>query len=236
MSITISLRAPEGEKSEFIGASSLFSVSMGVDKILMQGICLEKTIEIINRTFSKCDIVISDALQKFNLMTLYPELKEEKALAMAIAIGDGWLEKNQYLLAELSIPYNVFRWSDWLSLPTYQDKYSYVNNLFQKDKNFQTAVESSVKIYFDRKAKSKNDIQYIYLESHLAIAYNFVLEEAAVMLLWCDAEYDFELHPSKRSPALTYLHDIYYGFKKNRKLKQGRIKILGSHDELLKVV
>ncbi len=228
MSISIALRAPEGQKSEFLGASSLFSISMGVDKILMQGDCLEKTIDIINITFGRCDIVISDALQRFNLMSLYPELSEDKAIDMAIAIGDSWLEKNQDILSNLVIPHQIFRWSDWLSAHHYQEKYKFVCNLFEHNSEFKKVVKASTRKYFERKAKQEDvSLKDVYLKNNMAIAYHFVLEEAAIMLLWCDAGYDFELHPSSRSPSLVFLHGIYYEGKDKKYLRQGRIKVLG---------
>jgi len=76
MSLAISLRAPEGDKSELLGASALFSISMG-EKILMEGDCLEKTIAIINATFGSCDIVVSDFLQRFNIIQDNPYLSVE---------------------------------------------------------------------------------------------------------------------------------------------------------------
>ena len=35
------------------------------------------------------------------------------------------------------------------------------------------------------------------LNPYIMNAYKFVLEESAIMLLWCDAGYDFELHDTQ---------------------------------------
>jgi hypothetical protein len=229
---SVSLRAPEGEKSEFIGASGLFSISMGIDKILMQGTCLKDAITIINSTFRCCDIVVSDTLQRFNFMSLYAGLSEDEALEMAVEIGDKWLSKSRQILANLAIPHKIFRWSDWLNSANYQEKYDYVSKLFQEDEDFKNSVKISTQKYLDRKIRY-NSYQYENIQNfqhQLENAYKFVLEESAIMLLWCDAGYDFELHPSQRSPALVHLHKLYYQNKDNKKLRQSRIKILGCYE------
>jgi hypothetical protein len=232
---SVSLRAPEGEKSEFIGASGLFSISMGIDKILMQGMCLSDVIDIIDNTFGCCDIVVSDALQRFNFMSLYPGLSEDEALEMAIEIGDNWLKKSSQILANLTIPHKIFRWSDWLNSCNYQEKYNYVFKLFEDNEDFKSSVKVSTQKYLERKLKY-NSYQYesvLSFQYQLENAYKFVLEESAIMLLWCDAGYDFELHPSQRSPALVHLHRLYYQNKDNKKLRQSRIKILGCYEDNL---
>jgi hypothetical protein len=234
MSLAISLRAPEGDKKEFSGATSLFSVSMGIDKILVQGKCLEKIVEAINPIFSKCDIVISDTLQRFNLMLRYPDMSEEKALQVAADIGNNWLEKNENILKKLNIPFKIYKWNDWLNHQDFQRHYEYVCNLMNEEPDFAISIMHSIKEYFKR--KTKQDDSDVLLNKAMPLAYNFVLEEAAVMLLWCDVGYDFELHPSNRSAALTYVHKLYYKDKNQRYLKQCRIKILGKHEEITRII
>ena len=227
-SFKVCLRAPEGKKEEFQGASGLFSISMGLKKILMQGRCLEETIKIINSTFSRCDIVLSDTLQRFNVLSENPEITEEKARERTLSIGGCWLEKNDLILQKITIPHRISRWDDWLNSSFYQEKYRFVSSLFEHDRVFQDRVQKSVSKYFNRQEKNQ-PLGATHDLTRMLLASKFVLEETAVMLLWCDIGYDFELHPSPRNDALVYVHALYQLGKPGiPKLRQSRVKILGS--------
>jgi tRNA-dependent cyclodipeptide synthase len=236
MSVAISLRVPGGEKSELQKSKGLFSISMGLDKILMHNECLKKTIAAIDATFDSCDVVVSDTLQRHNLMMKNPELSEEQAYVITSKIGDGWLSKNSHILSDFSIPYRVFRWSEWLQDSHYKEKQIFVEQLFRKDLGFRVAVAKAVRTYHERKSENSTLVLTDYLEAKFELAHHFVIEEAAVMLVWCDLGYDFELHTSNRSDALTYVHDVYYSNQELKKLRPARIKVLGTYNEVYQVV
>ncbi len=124
MSVKVVLRAPEGEKEEFLGSSSILSISMG-KKILLQAECLDQTINLINSTFASCDIVISDALQRFNFMAEIQNFNEKSAMVKALLMGDRWLEKNLSILSKLRIKHRITRWMDWLNASNYSQKYEF---------------------------------------------------------------------------------------------------------------
>jgi hypothetical protein len=225
--LKVCLRAPEGKKEEFLGSKCLFSISMGMHKILMQGKCLEETIKIINSTFSFCEIVVSDALQRFNVLAEDPQSSEEEAFIKAVSIGNKWLTSQMHLITALEIPYKISRWNDWITTNFYTEKYQFVTALFESDATFQSLVQLSAEKYFKRQKLSQSE-QYIADLNRRLFASRFILEEAAVMLLWYDRGYDFELHPSPRNEALVYVHQKYHAEKLGApKLKQSRIKVLG---------
>ena len=235
MSLKISLRVPGGDKAELLKTKGLLSVSMGIDKILMRDDCLKKTIYAINNTFESCHIVISDVLQRFNLMIKYPELSEEEAFAMAYEVGESWFTDNTAILNEFKIPYQIFRWTDWLNKNSYKEKERFIYELFDHDTGFRFSVAESIKKYYERKSVMENIFSLQdYLELDFKSAHRFILEEAAVMLLWCDAGYDFELHTSNRNAALVYAHTLYHNNNGVIKLKQSRIKVLGDYNEIPK--
>jgi hypothetical protein len=235
MTVTIALRVPGGNKAELFNSHGLFSISMGIDKILMREDCLKKTIHEINTTLKSCHIVVSDSLQRFNLMMRDQNLSEEDAFKISCEIGNQWLKHNVKILDEFLIPYKLFRWTDWLTKNDYKDKHKFVSLLFESDTNFRMAVAESIKKYYERKTVLENPPHlHYYLEPHFELAHRFILEEAAVMLVWCDAGYDFELHTSNRNAALAHVHRYYYQNNNIVNLKPSRIKVLGNYDSVSK--
>ncbi len=191
-------KAPEEDKLRF--SVSTCSVTISVGQHSQEGAKLAATINIINKKFKSCAIMVCDSLQRHTLKigrTHSATILHEKANK----IGAQWLKDNQQYFSFFSIPFEIIRWDTWLAHPQYNTKRNIINNLFNTNIDYQNQLLLAANIFIGR----YQAINYITLnfENALHDSIEYLKEECAVMLLWADKKYNFEIYPSKRNAAFA---------------------------------
>ncbi len=164
-----------------------------------EGDKLAAALKLIGSRFKSCDIIICDSLQRHTL-EVNNGLSKEEAYKESIKLGDQWLYRNKDYIYDLSIPFKIIRWDQWLKKESYSDSKVLVDSLFLKNCRYNNAFVMASRKFVDRyKLKQQKYIDYDYL-SNKCIEY--LKEECAVTPVWIEEKYDFIVYPGKRTDAM----------------------------------
>lgn len=199
----VSFLCPDEDKQKFI--SSNCSVTISIGQKAQEGYKLAATLSLINKHFKQCTIMVCDTLQRHTL-AIDNKFKKEELYTISKKMGDDWLENNTPYFGIFNIPYQIIRWDSWLESPNYNNKRNLINALFEEKKEYQQAFYQVTDQFYERYKK-----RYSFKNVNLDLLYPYCLEylkeECAVMLLWADKGYNFEIYPSKRNKAMEATHE-----------------------------
>jgi tRNA-dependent cyclodipeptide synthase len=192
-------------KDQFKEAKCALPISVG--QPYHEGEKFKATIELLNKHFKECMIIVCDSLQR-HTMAIYDETASEEELHQrAIHEGDQWIERNIEIIKQLRIPYQIKRWDDWLNRPSYHSYKTELDNLYLLDKNFQLIANKTAEFFLSRFLKKQSGSNNVNRISQLSLEY--LKEEAAIIPLWTEEKIDFELYPAKRVETMTFSYSHF---------------------------
>lgn len=232
---------PAKERQLFSSSSCLMPISVG--QSIHEGKKFEAVIQLVNRSFQQCTILIDDSVQRHTLAidkVIEPQMLYEEALTL----GSQWVIRNKQVYSQLTIPYQVMRWDDWLKHVDYINQWEKIKKLYETDKQYKAAIHRNIDEFltrfFARKEYPKD------LNRSFQLCLDYLLEECAVMCLWTQGCYNFELYPSGRNKAMEatyerliktsfphYLRPVAIRFKK---YPEPRMECLASRDAFLETL
>jgi len=162
---------------------------------------LNATINLINKHFKECTIMVCDTLQRHTIQML-EKCSKQQAYKLAFDNGDQWIKRNQKTYEQLTIPYHIMRWDGWLHATEYKKQRTLTNNLYKTDSSFQDVANETIINFLTRKNFPNN-------KNNLAYCLEHILEECSVMPLWTTKNFSFELYPSHRSKPLILAHKFF---------------------------
>lgn len=198
----IYLKASQQEKANF--SESTCSVTISVGQKTQENEKLAATIKVINKSFKECTLMVCDSLQRHTLAINNPTDMQE-LYDQTIKIGDQWMQSNKQFFSIFTIPYSIIRWDTWLAHNDYQEKRQIINNFFNTIPSFRKAFQNTANTFL---ARYQSRIGQVALGRNKAQEYclEYLKEECAVMLLWADKGYNYEIYPSKRIEAMEATH------------------------------
>lgn len=176
------------------------TLTISIDNPMTTNRQLKSIIYKINETFSSCDFVVCDTLNRYNIMMKDSSISEKEAKELAYKEGDLWLKKNQAALDSITIKHNIIRWDNWLNHPNFKSKLKIIESEYINNQNYKEGIDNTAITYLKRRSFDK--------DKNINLCIKYLQEECAVMLLWADKAYDFELYPSKRNQAMERTHEI----------------------------
>lgn len=189
------------DDTDFSNAACIMSVSIGHPAYNSSK--LKSTLELINKTFSKCTIAVCDTLSRYTIALKKDQFDEIQMHAEARKLGDEWLDRNNKLITDTftQIKYNIKRWDDYLAVDLKQYYIQKIDELYTKDLEFRNLVEQTILGFL---AKRK----IIYDDDNFSHSYElckkFLLEECAIMSMWCEVEdVDYDVYPDIRYKAIS---------------------------------
>ncbi len=192
-------------KDEFVNEHVMLLISVGKKKHYNH--YFKATIELINKSnFSRCTMLVCDTLQRYNLMMESTD-SAETAILKSKAMGDEWIQRNKAIYTNLTMAYNIIRWDYWLIQDNYNKKKIFIENLFKQDKAFNQAIITTAHEYSGR--QHKHNLRALGDDACLNLSVSYLLEECAAMLLWPHQQYHYELYPSERNFAMTYIYEKF---------------------------
>ncbi len=193
-------------KEIFKKSSCIVPISVGQNLNVHEGEKFLATILLLNSSFKKVTLLIDDTIQRHTLK-IWSNKPDEFFYNNALLEGDKWLARNKWICDKLTIPYNISRWSDWLTHLSYKEKRDNINKLYQVDSIYQFAVNSTIEEYLERLSNRAEDI-YFNRENAFSCCLEYLLEECSVMWLWAQEKYDFEVYPSGRNLAMKVAYEL----------------------------
>lgn len=164
------------------------------------------TIKLINASFKECTILIDDSVQR-HTMKINNNANDALLYQMAVKEGDDWLQRNESAYKELTIPYDIMRWDDWLNSASYKASAERVKQYYDNHEDYRNEIHANIEEFLSRYLvrfceNSKVDQQKAFDDCLV-----YLLEECAVMCLWIEKKYEFEVYPSGRNKAMAATYD-----------------------------
>lgn len=185
------------DRKNFNYSSCILPISVG--QPVHNGIKFQNTLEYIIECFSSCCILVDDTIQKYTL-AIINELSPQECYKEAKHNGDKWLMDNAGLfIKKFYSKLKIIRWNYWLGHHNFYYKYEDVISLYKNDSYYREAFAHTSKEFISRLKKS-HTISDENRAFDLCIEY--LKEECAVMCLWADSGFEFEVYPYGRNAAM----------------------------------
>jgi hypothetical protein len=198
-------RCPLDERKKFKQSKCFMPISIG--QKIHEGIKLQATLALVNRTFKGCVILIDDIIQRHTMQIENKNVSLEELSKVSEEEGDSWIKRNTSLLEALDIPYKIIRWRKWLFHPDFPPKKLTITRLYQEDAEFKRSMDEGITNFLDR-YKKRNDDLSCFDEAHaFTCCLNYLIEECACMCLWPEEQCEYELYPSGRNPAMIATYE-----------------------------
>lgn len=204
------------ERKSFNQSSCLLPISVG--QTVHENEKFKATIELINRTFKTCTILIDDTVQRHTLKINSINLSDDDAYKKSLIAGDMWIERNYSIYEKMSIPYNVIRWNQWLYHNNFNTQLKFIQDLYNNDINYKKAVDESINEYIERNVK-RGLINGLDLKRASLLCLEYLQEECAAMTLWPEGNYNFEVYPTGRNKAMSATYELIIRCENSRLLK-----------------
>lgn len=198
-------RCPLDERKKFKDSRCFMPISIG--QKVHEGVKLQSTLTLVNRSFKGCVILIDDAIQRHSMQIENKNVPLETLMAVSEEEGDDWINRNYPVLETLEIPYKIIRWRKWLFHSEFVEKKETISQLYQDNAEFKRAIDEGIANFLDRHKKRKESL-VDFDEAHaFNCCLNYLIEECACMCLWPEEGCEFELYPSGRNPAMIATYE-----------------------------
>ncbi len=190
--------------SEIQGGFCVMPISIG--QYYVEGNRLQAMVDLVSSTFSSCDIIVIDLLQRHTLR-LQRTFDDSACWGQAVSNGQQWLLRNESALQSFRIPFRIRYWQEWLYDIAYIKHRQLVEHLFQSEPVIRSAFSQSAddftKRYIARFPQLSVDYQRVF-----DICLQYVKEECSIMPLWVKEGYQFEVYPGKRIPGMRAVYEL----------------------------
>ncbi len=195
---------PISHRKEFKDAHCLLPISVG--QSTHEGKKLLATIKLINASFQRCTLLIDDTVQWHTLKIDDPASSNEALYNIAFLEGNSWLKRNKEAIEDLNIPYDIKRWDQWAKHEDFETQLAKVEHLYNSDTDYRMAINLNIKDYLERYVGQQGGHEFDY-DHAFSCCLDYLKEECAVMTLWVEGLYDFEVYPSGRNKAMAATYE-----------------------------
>ena len=200
---------PISDRKQFLKSTCIIPISVG--QPIHEGQKFVAAIKLINASFKSCTILVDDSVQR-HTMAISNSADADRLYELAVQEGSDWLKRNESGYQQLTIPYNIMRWDDWLNSKPFEESYRRVKQYYSENVHFQHAIQANIESFLSRYFARLEDTSSSSIDPSRAfsLCLDYLLEECAVMCLWVEGNYAFEVYPSGRNEAMaaTYKHLI----------------------------
>lgn len=199
------IQCAEALKNQFSKSKCLIPISVG--QKYHEGDEFSATIELVNRTFQSCTIMVCDSLQRHTL-SIQTNLRQDVIHPEANQKGNEWLKRNENIYKHLTIPYNIIRWDRWLCHEGYEEQKRKTDLLYEISGLFQDTVHSTAKLFLKRLA-TRNLVNENNYKAAFKACVDYIKEECAVIPLWISEGFVFEIYPGERPEPVKVIFDHF---------------------------
>jgi len=200
--VKVTFRCDAKHKPKLKEARAVMHISVG--QLYQEGEKFEATINLINKTFSSCDIMLCDTLQRHS-MGFVSNLEEKALHEASLKAGDEWLEDNKNILKRLTIPHKIIRWDYWLNHSDYPKQRMIIDDLYQNNSDYREKVQETINVFLNR-FKKRVDGNDFDEENFFYGSLEYLKEECAIIVpIWVKLGYEFVIYPRKRTAAMEMI-------------------------------
>lgn len=195
---------PISDRKQFKQSHCLLPISVG--QSMHEDKKFLATINLINSSFQRCTILIDDTVQWHTLKIDNPKSSNEALYQMTLLEGSLWLKRNEGTIKNLNIPYDIMRWDQWHKHQDFETQFAKIEHLYNADIHYKTVIDLNIKDYLERYAARQGSEDFNY-DHAFSCCLDYLKEECAVMTLWVEGLYDFEVYPSGRNKAMAATYE-----------------------------
>ncbi|MCK4608240.1 MAG: tRNA-dependent cyclodipeptide synthase [Gammaproteobacteria bacterium] len=194
-------------KEKFQDASCVLPISLG--QPYHEAEKMAATIELINKHFSSCTIIICDSLQRYTAM-IYSEITESMAHKKLLNSGNEWLTRNKRAIENIQVKYDIKRWDYWYKSKSFLNHLDVIINLYKQDQVFQQKTDHCVEKFVNKNLSYYNEnIFSKNYEKACDLCRQYLYEEAAVLLMWQEERYNFVAYPGNNNSVIEETYDKF---------------------------
>lgn len=198
------VKCPAEYRKEFKSSHVIYLVSVGQD--YHEGEKLFAAINLINKKFAQCTIMVNDLLQRHTI-ALENNIDNTTASKLAIEEGDKWIQNNSQLLQLFKIPTSLHRWNQWINTSLFEECKNRIDILYEKNTSFREGMNNTIHEFLTRYKRRTNEIDQ---EKAFSLCLAYLKEETSVIVgMWKDFAYDFILYPGKQIEILRIAYKIF---------------------------
>lgn len=195
--------ATEANKTKFKNSKCLLTISVGQETHEHE--FFDTTIDLVNRSFDSCILLVDDSLQR-HTMALNSIENADYYYTASVKAGNLWLERNKQYYSRLSIPTEILRWDTWLKHPNYRSQKKKLKALIESDRNYKAAFDISIEKFLEKYTERLTHYKNFNVEKAWQLSFDFLIEECTALCLWTELECQFEVYPSRRNQAMDETH------------------------------
>ena len=187
------------KKSHFKDSVCILGISVGQEA--HEGIKFKATIDLVGKHFKSCVIAVCDSLQRHTLK-IGTSLTDQEAHKQANQAGYEWINRNIGYINNLKIPYDLFRWDEWLLHENYALYKQEILDLYANDTIFKRSMDITIDNFEARFTRNKLTAECIRNAS-----FKYLVEECAVSMLgWSKKAYNYIVYPSDMIEVMREAH------------------------------
>lgn len=194
---------PPEERKSFAISTCLMPISVG--QSVHEGAKFSAAINLVNNSFKHCTILVDDSIQRHTKGIINPSASED-LYRLAVEEGDAWLKRSEQIYHQLTIPFEIMRWDDWYNSPNYINSHLHVQKEYDSNELYRNAIHDNIKDFLKRYLNRFSEAEADY-DRAFGLCRDYLIEECAVMCLWVEKAYDFELYPSGRNKAMAATYE-----------------------------
>lgn len=188
---------------------------VSVTQLYHEGDKLIATLDLIQKRFSSCDIIVSDTLQRHNYLENHTP---EDAMQITYQLGTEWIERNIHLLDTAIIPFTIIRWNQCLAFSGFPSSLKKIELQYEHDSTLQTAMMEDVSAFLQRHSTVPS------MKNFTLHCRNYLFEEAAVVISYfIDKEYDYIVYPSAIPRFIEKCRELFVSTKSPKLLHNLKI-------------
>ena len=189
---------------------STAQITMSVGQPVHEGERLTNVIQLVNRSFARCKIMIDDSIQWYTLAMGTSCHTKEELITKAIMAGDDYLERTKDIFNNnLTIPFEIIRWRDWMGTPEWERAIATMHKAYSENNAFHQAIDNCAHTFLTRYEKN-HDLSDYHPARAKELCTHYLLEECGVMQnLWIKLGCHFEIYPSGRNEAMDATYKLF---------------------------
>lgn len=194
------------KKIDLKGKKCILPISVG--QPYHEGKKFEATLDLVNKTFSECVILVCDTLQRYSTAILEKK-SPEQIMDFSKHEGIKWVKRNKRYVDKLKIPYELSTWDEWLNHSKFKEYFHNINKLYNSNKDYADILDKNVRDYVERLKSREENIDLIIATQYSLM---YLKEECAAMsLCFIENHCDFLLYLNLIEPVdktLKVLEDV----------------------------
>ena len=107
-------------------------------------------------------------------------------------------------MEQFTTPYKIMRWNDWATHNKFQLFYKKIIDLYETDPEYKKSIELSSNLFLERMIAQGKRFD---IKRGLHLCTKYLQEECAVMCLWAEEGFEFEVYPTGRNPCMAMTHE-----------------------------